>query len=79
MLVGRPGWDSSQAFRAVYQVRGGIGYGNRPMYDCMSACVLKLGVAAVGTSIPRTHQSGLGKPLHAYVCDFDNGWIGAKP
>lgn len=79
MLIGCSGWNSSPALRAVYQVRGSIGHGHRSMYDCMSACIFKLGVAAVGTSIPRTYQSGLGEPLHAYVCDFNNGWIGAKP
>lgn len=76
---GRSRRRRSPLFPAIDAIRSGARYGYRPLHHRLLAGVPELSMAKMGAVIPGSDQSGLGKPLHAYVCHIDDGRFRAEP
>ncbi|KLJ10986.1 hypothetical protein EMPG_13726 [Blastomyces silverae] len=49
------------------------------MHYSLPVGVPELRMATVGDSVPGPDQPRSREPLHAYVCNVDNGWFGPEP
>ena len=58
---------------AIDTVRGGTGYGDRPVHDHLSTRLPGDRKAEVEHAVSALDQSGLYQPLHAHVCDLGDG------
>lgn len=72
-------WDGSKVLPAIHPLWGCFRHGDRPLYDSVSLGIFELSLAPVGFTLSRIDQSRFGQSLHAYVRNFDDGWVRPKP
>jgi len=78
LFAGRPGRVRGEEMAAVDKVRGGAGYGDGSMHDDVLVGVPGHGETTMEHGLSAPDQPGLYQPLHAHVCDVDDGRDGAE-